>query len=135
MTVAISSIGSGRLAIDITGVASTAAAGQGQILNPEGCDLHICRAHILAKTESTGSSELDIGVAATGVQATDVLDGDDMNGVTEGKCIQCFAEAGAKTELVPAVWTAAKYLTFTASATLVGFTGTLFVEYLRTLPE
>lgn len=135
MTVAIATVGSGRLAIDITGVASVAAAGQGEILNPEGRDLHITRAHILAKTESTGASELDIGVAATGIQATDVLDGDDMNGVTEGKCIQCFAEAGAKTELVPAKWTSTTYLTFTASATMVGFTGTLYVEYLRTLPE
>ena len=135
MTVSHNEIGSGRMAIDIVGVASVAAAGQGEIANPEGCDLHITRAHILVKTASTGASNLGIGIAATGVKATDVLDDDDMNGTTEGKCIQCFAEAGAKTELVPALWESDTFLTFSAHATLVGFTGTLYVEYLRTLPE
>ena len=63
------------------------------------------------------------------------MNDDDMNGTTEGKCIQCFAEAGAMTELVPAKWTSGTFLTFSGSATLAGFTGTLYVEYLRTLPE
>ena len=56
-----------------------------------------------------------------------------MNGVTEGKLINGFAhDPGAKTEQVPAVWSSGKYITLTGSASLVGFTGRLYIEYLRT---
>lgn len=136
MTIAVSSIGSGRLAIDITGVASAASGGQGALANPEGCSVHITRAHLLVKTTPGGSANLGIGVvAAITTKGTDVLNDDAMNGTTEDAVIDCFALAGAKTELATAVWTAAKFLTFTASATLADFTGTLFLEYIRTPPE
>ena len=134
MTVSRVNEGRGMLAYDIVGVAGTTGGGQGNIPNPEGVDLHILRVYILAKTESTGSGNLSVGVAADAVtSAADLLNADDMNGVTEGKLINGFAhDPGAKTEQVPAVWSSGKFVTLTGSASLVGFTGRIYIEYLRT---
>lgn len=137
MTIAISSIGSGRLAIDITGVASIAAAGQGSLANPEGCSIHIVRAHLLTKVAAiAASAALSIGVTTVAASDTDVLNALDVNAATVDTITDCHNVAGAETKLVPTVWTADKYLTFSGSvASMVGFTGTLFLEYLRTPPE
>ena len=136
MTVAISQEGGFGLAIEIDGVASAAAAGQGSLANPFGVDVNILRGYIVPSVESTGSANLGIGVTTAAAKATDVLNDDDMNGVGIGVPINCFAnDPGAKTVMVPALWTAAKFLTFTASASLVGFVGTLYLELLRTTEE
>ena len=134
MTVSISPEGSASMmVIEMTGVASTANAGQGSLANPFGVEVNILRGYIVPSVESTGASNLSIGVTTAAAAATDVLNADDMNGVGIGKPINCFAnDPGAKTVMVPAIWTAAKFLTFTASATLVGFVGTLYLEILRT---
>ena len=124
---------SGMLAYEITGVASAVAAAQGSILNPFGVAVNVVRAYLVPSVESTGSANLGIGITTAAAKATDVLNDLDMNGVTIGKAINCFAnDPGAKTDLVPAIWTAAKYLTFSGSATLVGFVGTLYLEVIRT---
>ncbi len=136
MTVAISQEGGFGLAIEIDGVASAANAGQGSLANPFGVDVNILRGYIVPSVESTGSANLGIGVTTVAAKATDVLNDDDMNGVGIGVPINCFAnDPGAKTVMVPAIWTAAKFLTFTASASLVGFVGTLYLEVLRTTEE
>ncbi len=132
MTVVLRTEQSGHLSFGITGVASAAAAGQGSIANTFGVNLAILEAWIVPIAESTGSANLSVGVTTAAASATDVLNADDMNGVTEGKPINAFAQdPGAKTVLVPAVWTTALYLTFTASSTLVGFTGVLYLRVLR----
>ena len=133
MTVAIESEGKGALCINITGVASTANAGIGQIANPEGVTLLITRATLYCATESTGSATLSCGVTTTGAAATDIINALDMNGRTEGGFYNGFAmQNTAKTAITaPAVWTTSKYITFTGSATSVGFTGALYVEYIR----
>ena len=131
-TISQSEFYSGMLVIDITGVASTDNAGQGSILNPFGEDVNILRGYIVPSVESTGSANLSIGVTTAAAAATDILNADDMNGVTIGKPINCFAnDPGAKTVMVPAIWEDDKYLTFTASASLVGFVGKLYLEILR----
>ena len=120
------------LSIDITGVASTDNAGQGSIANPFGESVNILRGYIVPSVASTGSANLSIGITTAAAAATDILNADDMNGVAVGMPINCFAnDPGAKTVMVPAIWTSALYLTFTASATLVGFVGTLYLEVLR----
>jgi len=133
MTVAIDPVGRGFLTIDITGVASTDAAGIGEVLNPEGVDVTILRAYLIVTTESTGSANLGIGVAATGVKATDLWNDKDVNGLTEGALYNCFAhQVTAETVLSdPVDWDSDKYITFTGSATSVGFTGKLCLEYIR----
>jgi len=136
MTVAISQEGGFGLAIEIDGVASLVAAAQGSLANPFGVDVNILRGYIVPSVESTGSANLGIGVTTVAAKATDVLNDDDMNGVDIGRPINCFAnDPGAKTVTVPAIWTAAKFLTFSASASLVGFVGTLYLELLRTTEE
>ena len=123
----------GLLAFEITGVASAVAAAQGSIANPFGASVNIVRAYLVPSVESAGASNLGIGITTAAAKATDLLDDLDMNGVTIGKAINCFAnDPGAKTDLVPAIWTSAKFLTFSASATLVGFVGTLYLEVIPT---
>jgi len=123
----------GLLAYEITGVASIVAAAQGSIANPFGASVNIIRAYIVTSVISTGASNLSIGVTTAAAAATDVLNALDMNGVTVDRPYNCFAnDPGAKTITVPAVWTSAKYLTFSASASLVGFVGTLYLEVIPT---
>ena len=123
----------GLLAYEITGVASAVAAAQGSILNPFGASVNVVRAYLVPSVESAGAANLGIGITTVAAKATDILNDLDMNGVTIGKAINCFAnDPGAKTDLVPAIWTAAKYLTFSASASLVGFVGTLYLEVIPT---
>ena len=136
MTVEISDEGGFGLAIEIDGVASTDAAGQGSLANPFGCDVNILRAYIVPSVESTGSATLAIGVGTVAQSVNDILTATDMNGVDIGRPINCFGnDPGAATVTVPATWTSAKYLTFTAASTLVGFVATLYLEVLRTTEE
>lgn len=134
MTITIVNEGRGMLAYDIVGVASTSGGGQGAIANPEGVDLHILRAFILVTSQSTGAGNLSIGVADDATTSdTDILNADAMGDPTEGTIINCFAQdPGAKTALVPTVWSSGKYVTLTASSTLVGLVARLYIEYLRT---
>ena len=122
----------GLLAFEITGVASTDAAAQGSIANPFGASVNVLRAFVVPSVESTGSADLSIGVTTVAAAATDLLNALDMNGVTIGKAIMGFAITGAKATLAPAIWTSAKFITLTASATMVGFVGTLYLEVIPT---
>jgi len=133
MTVAISNRGYGYLTIDITGVASTAAGGIGEIKNPEGVDVTIIQAWLECITEATAAATVNVGIAATATSADDILSAFDLNGITEGAMQNCYVpEIVAETEVtVPADWGAAQYITFTGASTTAGFTGKLFVEYIR----
>lgn len=133
MTVTLADEGSGWLAYEITGVASTDNAGIGSIANPFGCTVNILRGYIVASVISTGASNLSVGITTAAAAATDIINALDMNGVTVDRPYNCFAnDPGAKTITVPAAWTSAKFLTFTGSATSVGLVATLYLEVLRT---
>ena len=126
----------GMLTIEIDGVASAANAGQGSLANPFGCDVNILRGYIVTSVISTGAADLGIGVTTVAAKATDILNDLDMNGVTLDIAYNCIAhDPGAKTVTVPAVWTSALFLTFTASATMVGYKGTLYLKVIRTTVE
>lgn len=134
MTVAISSDPDlkGWLEIDITGVASAANAGVGEILNPEGVTVLITRAFLYFTTGSTGAANLDIGVGATGAKASDIISAMSViEADVGGKGFYGPAAQVAETEVPTALWTSTTYLTFTGSATTVGLAGKLFVEYIR----
>ena len=131
-TLNVSEFKSKFLAIDIVGAASAAAAGQGSIANPFGESVNILRGYIVTSVVSTGAANLTIGITTAAAAATDILNSLDMNGVTINKPYNCFAnDPGAKTIMVPAIWTSALYLTLTASATMVGYVGTLYLEIVR----
>lgn len=123
----------GLLAYEITGVASTTAAAQGSIANPFGASVNILRAYLVTSVISTGAGNLGIGITTAAAKATDILDDMDVNAVTVDRPYNCFAnDPGAKTITVPAVWTSALFLTFSGSASLVGFVGTLYLEVVPT---
>lgn len=133
MTVAVETEGRGVLAIKITGVASTDNAGIGQVANPEGVNLVILRTTLYNHVPSTGAANLSVGVTTTGASATDIINALDVNGVAADSMYNGHAmQNTAKTEITaPALWTTSKYITFTGSATTVGYEGYLLVEYVR----
>lgn len=110
-------------------VTTTTAGGVAAIANPEGIDLIITRAVLYIPTPSTGAATVDVGVAANATTSADNL----IDGVS-------VAAAGAKDNISDAgtngkasqVWGATQYVTGTASATLAGMVGYLYIEYLRT---
>lgn len=122
----------GAFEIDITGVASTANAGIGEIANPEGASVMITDAYLYFATGSTGAANLDIGVGASGAKASDIVSAMDVIEATVGgKAINGPAARAAETEIPTAIWTSSTYLTFTGSATTVGLAAKLYVEYKR----
>ena len=121
----------GMLVIDITGVASVANAGIGQVLNPEGKKLGILRTYAYFETGSTGATNLDVGVGVSGAKGTDILSTfDGIEATVGGKLFYCQAVPVNETEDA-VIWEATEYITFTGSGSSVGLVGKLFVEYIR----
>ena len=122
----------GWLEIDLTGAASAANAGLGEIANPEGVTLGITRAFLYFVTGSTGAANLDIGIGASGAKCSDIVGAMDVIEATVGgELIFGPAAQVAETESPTALWTATTYLTATGSATTVGLVAKLFLEYIR----
>ena len=132
MSAAVESVGRGVLPIRITGAASAAAGGQGEIANPEGVDVLITRTTLVVFDNSTGATDLSCGIAASGGTFTDIISALAM-GSAGGSIYNGHArQATAKTAITgPALWTAALVLGITASATAVGLDALLLVEYIR----
>ena len=123
--------GRGFLRIGLTGVVSSANAGQGELLNPEGVRLAIIRSYIYFATGSTGAGNLDIGVGVSGAKGTDILSTFDAIEATVGaKAFYCQAVPVNETEEA-VIWEVTEYVTFTGSATLVGLAADLYLEYIR----
>lgn len=134
MSVEVVTEGRGALAIKITGVASTAAGGQGAVANPEGCDVLILRSTLVVHNASTSAANISIGVGATAAtSATDIVNALAMASVSAQTAYNGHAmQNTAKTAITaPALWTSSKYVTVTGSASLVGLSATLFLEYIR----
>ncbi len=123
--------GRGMLRIGLTGAASAANGGLGQIVNPEGIRLAIIRSYMYFATGSTGAANLDVGIGTTGVKATDILSTFDMIEATVGgKMFNCQAVPVNETEEA-VIWEVGEFVTFTGSATSVGLAADLFLEYVR----
>ena len=123
--------GRGFLRIGLTGVVSSANAGQGELLNPEGVRLAIIRSYIYFATGSVGAGNLDIGVGVSGAKGTDILSTFDAIEATVGaKAFYCQAVPVNETEEA-VIWEVTEYVTFTGSATLVGLAADLYLEYIR----
>lgn len=116
----------------ITGVASTANAGVGEFLNPEGVDLLITRAFLYFRDGSTGAANLSIGVGASGASASDIISAMSViDGTVGGKAFYGPAAQAAETECTTAIWDSDEYVTITGSATTVGLDADLYIEYIR----
>ena len=131
MTVAIDIQGrGGTLCVDITGVASTANGGIGSLLNPWGEDVLILRATLYVATPSTGAANIDIGIGASALDSTDIINALAMNGAITGKVYNGHVmQNGAKTEITaPIVWQDDYYLNLTGSGDSSGLVAKLFLE-------
>lgn len=133
MTIAVNNEGRGSLTIDITGVASTANGGVGSLANPEGVTLLITKSTFHFIAPSDGAANLGVGIAATAAtKGTDVLNDLDVNGVAAASWYNGHERQNtAKTVINAPVWVSTEYLTFTGSASTVGLSARLYLEYIR----
>lgn len=122
---------SGCLEIPLTGNALFAGGEIAAVANPEGVPLIIVDVKLYVDTPSDGAANINVGIAADGsTSATDLINALAINGAITGKAYHGMTALAAKDEAV--VWAAAKYITATGSADSSGFTGRLFVQYIRT---
>jgi hypothetical protein len=122
--------GKGACSIPVTGAVLFAGGEMGSLLNPEGCTVIITRAILYTATPTTaGAVNISIGTAAASTtSATNITNASDADD-TAGTAYNCLANGDAADALV--VWTSAQYVTCTGSADSSGFTGRLYLEYLR----
>ena len=124
----------GYLKINLVGNA-TAAGLVGQVLNPEGQDLHIIEGYLYIEVASTLASTFNIGIGATGADASDLASAILMN-QTAGKVFRIIgtdlASEGDMTTPRGVNWDTAEYLTVTSAAQVsTGLKACLLLKYLR----
>lgn len=126
--------GRGFLSVDLTGVAAITGGAVLSLANPFGSSVFILRAWIYYITPSTGAANINVGVGATATtDANDIISAMDAVAGGTAKLYCAYApQATAETEVaIPVVWSSAKYITATGSATTVGLSARLYLEYLR----
>lgn len=124
---------SGCLEIPLTGNALFAGGEIAAVANPEGVPLIIKDVKIFVDTPSTGAANLSAGLAADAVTSdTDMINALAINGALTGLAYHGMTALAAKG--AAQVWGTTQYLTVTGSASSAGFTGRLFVEYIRVEP-
>jgi hypothetical protein len=122
---------SGCLEIPLTGLVATTGGGIASVLNPEGVPLIITDVKIYVDTPSTGGANIAVGINASAVTSdTDMINALAINGAITGLAYHGMTALAAKG--AAQVWGAAEYITATGSADTSGFTGRLFVQYIRT---
>lgn len=118
--------------VQITGGTATAGGGQAAIQNPEGVDLIIADAFFVAQTNSTGATNLTIGTAASGtVAATSMLPATAMAAAAGSVFSLTYHGTAVGAAAAPQKWGSADYVNVAASATAVGLTGLLIIDYYR----
>ena len=136
MTVAIDQeyAQAGYLKINLVGNATDAGA-VGEVLNPEGQALHIIEGYLAFETPSTLASTFNIGIGASGADASDLMSAMLMNktALTVWKVVGTdLASEGAMTTPRGVDWGAAEYLTVTSAAQVsTGLKACLLLKYLR----
>ncbi len=131
---AINSTGKGLLSVPVTGTTSTDGGAMCSVANPEGQTVYILRSYLVVTTHSTGAANINVGVGATAAtDASDMIAALAIGGAIDGKIYNASTIQGTtKTEVTaPAAWTSDKFVNCTGSASTAGFTGTLYIEYIR----
>lgn len=134
MTVTAYTPGKGWLAIDFVGVTATTGGAIASVLNPEGQALIVTNAVLYLATNSTGAANLTVGIGASATTDYNDMVTATAMAAAAGKVYTAAAiSASIATEITaPGVWGASEYVNITGSASTVGLTGTLYIEYLRT---
>ncbi len=131
---AINTTGKGLLSVPVTGTTSTDGGAMCSVANPEGQTVYILRSYLVVTTHSTGAANINVGVGATAAtDASDMIGALAIGGAIDNKIYNgSTIQATTKTEVTaPAAWTADKFVNCTGSASTAGFTGTLYIEYIR----
>lgn len=115
---------------DIVGAASAAAGGLGAVANPFGEAVAIVEEWLYVTTNSTGAANISMGIGTEAAASTDIINALAM-AAAAGIIYQGAADAGAKTAVVPAIWTTALFLNVAGSATTVGLVAKLFLRIIR----
>ena len=126
--------GKGFLSVPVTGTTSTTGGAMCSVANPEGATVYILRSYLVVTTASTGAATINVGVGATATtDASDMISALAINGAITNKIYNGNTiQATTKTEVTaPAAWTATTFVNATGSASSAGFTGTLYIEYIR----
>jgi hypothetical protein len=124
------SFAGGYLEIPLTGAALFAGGEVAACLNPEGVPLIITDVKLYVDTPSTGAANLNVGIAANATTSdTDMINALAVNGAITGVAYHGMTALAAKG--AAQVWGATEYITATGSASTAGFTGRLFVQYIR----
>ena len=122
----------GVMVLDVVGAASTDGGGIGSFANPLGADLLITKAFWHVVEHSAGGANISMGIGIENASSTDIINALACGAGTEpGKVWQAEADAGAKTEVVPAVWLDHLFLNIKGSATTVGLVGKLYLYFIR----
>ena len=122
---------SGCLEIPLIGNVLFAGGEIAAVANPEGVPLIITDVKIFVDTPSTGAANINVGLAADAVSSdTDMINALAINGAITGLAYHGMTALAAKG--AAQVWGTGQFLTATGSADSSGFTGRLFVEYIRT---
>ena len=136
MTVAIDfeNAQSDFLKINLVGNA-TAAGLVGEVLNPEGQDLHIIEGYLYIETAAGLASTFNVGIGASGADTSDLLSAILMNQAA-GKVFRVIgtdlASEGDMTTPKGLAWPADEYLTVTSAAQVsTSLKACLLLKYLR----
>ena len=135
MGAAVNILSPGTLSIELTGQAAHAAGDSiGHIKNPEGVPIIITDSTVYHITNSTGAANLTVGSGATVAAAHDdaTIVASISIGGRAGTSVGSFAHSSAKAAL-PVVATD-HYIVACTDATSAGYTGKLFLRYLRATP-
>jgi hypothetical protein len=123
----------GAFSVTITGGTSTAGGGQAAIPNPEGVDLVIANAFLYVASNSDGAANLTVGTAASGtVAATSMLPATAMAAAAGSVFNLTYQGTAVGAAVAPQKWGSAEYINVAASASAVGLSAILFVDYFRT---
>lgn len=124
----------GWMRIDLAGNA-VAAGLVGEVLNPEGQNLHIIDGLLYFEEPSALASTFNIGIGATGVDASDLMSAFLMDQLadTVWRVIGTdLASEGAVVTPRGVNWDAAEFLTVTSAAQVsTGLLATLLLRYLN----
>jgi len=125
---------SGFMKINLVGNA-TAAGAVGEVLNPEGQDLHIIEGYLYMEVASTAASTFNIGIGASASDSSDLMSAFAMDS-TAGKVFRVIgtdlASEGDMTTPKGVNWDSAEYLTVTSAAfASTGLKACLLLKYLR----
>jgi len=122
--------GKGWATVDLVGVLAHTGGDIANVLNPEGEPLIITRVVVYSTHVSDGAANLNVGVGTTAEHdQTELVSALDVVALTAGTAVNGYACGDAADALV--IWPTSGYVVVNASASTVGFTGRLHIEYIH----